>query len=60
MLHGEKVLERKIIPKVIDKEKNANTEDTTRTENTVIAILLNAGAKAYEKLKDVIVAEDWN
>lgn len=59
MLHGEKVLERKIIPKVIDKEKNANTEDTTRTENTVIAILLNAGAKAYEKLKDVIVAEDF-
>ena len=59
MLHGEKVLERKIIPKVIDKEKNANTEDTTRTENTVIAILLNAGAKAYEKHKDVIVAEDF-
>lgn len=59
MLHGEKVLERKIIPKVIDKEKNANTEDTTRTENTVIAILLNAGAKAHEKLKDVIVAEDF-
>lgn len=59
MLHGEKVLERKITPKVIDKEKNANTEDTTRTENTVIAILLNAGAKAYKKIKDVIVTEDF-
>lgn len=59
ILHGEKVLEKKIIPKTIDKEKNSNTEDTIRTENTVIAILLNAGDKAYEKIKDIIVAEDF-
>lgn len=59
ILHGEKVLEKKIIPKTIDKEKNSNAEDTIRTENTVIAILLNAGNKAYEKIKDIIVAEDF-
>lgn len=59
ILHGEKVLEKKIIPKTIDKEKNSNAEDTIRTENTVIAILLNAGDKAYEKIKDIIVAEDF-
>jgi len=56
---GEKVLEKKITPKVVKKEENEVSEGIIRRENTVIAILLTEGIKAYEKIKNTITIEDF-
>ena len=56
---GEKVLERKVTPKVAKKEETEVSEAVIRRENTVIAILLTEGIKAYEKIKNTITIEDF-
>jgi len=55
---SEKILEKKVTPKVIKKEETQVSDGIIRRENTVIAILLTEGLKAYEKIKDIIKIED--
>jgi len=56
---GEKVLERKATPKPTKKEDTEISEGIIKRENTVIAILLTEGIKAYEKIKNTITIEDF-
>ena len=56
---GEKVLDRKIAPKIIKKEENEVSDGVIKRENTLIAILLMEGIKAYEKIKNTIAIEDF-
>lgn len=56
---GEKVLEKKITPKVVKKEISEISEAVIKRENTVIAILLTEGLNAYEKIKNTITIEDF-
>ena len=56
---GEKVLERKITPKVINKESNKISDAVIRRENMVLAILITEGNKAYEKIKDVVTVDEF-
>jgi len=56
---GEKVLERKVLPKVEKKEQNEISEAIIRRENMVISILLTAGNDAYNKLKDLITIQTF-
>jgi len=56
---GEKILERKVTPKVVNEEKNEVSDAIIRRENTVIAILLTEGSNAYSKIKNIITAEDF-
>ena len=56
---GEKILEKKITPKIVKKEETQLSESVIRRENTVIAILLTEGIKAYEKIKNTITIEDF-
>ncbi len=56
---GEKILENKVTPKIVKKEGNQVSEGVIRRENTVIAILLTEGIKAYEKIKNTITIEDF-
>jgi len=56
---GEKVLERKVTPKAVKKEEVEVSDAVIRRENTVIAILLTEGLKAYEKIKNTITIEDF-
>ena len=56
---GEKILEKKVTPKVTKKEEAAVSDAIIRRENTVIAILLTEGIKAYEKIKNTITIEDF-
>lgn len=56
---GEKILEKKVTPKVVKKEETQVSEGVIRRENTVIAILLTEGIKAYEKIKNTITIEDF-
>lgn len=56
---GEKVLERKVTPKVVKKEENEVSDAIIRRENMVISILLTAGNDAYNKIKDTITIENF-
>ena len=56
---GEKVLEKKVLPKVIKKETNEIPEVIRRRENAVISILVTEGYKAYEQIKNIISLEDF-
>lgn len=56
---GEKVLEKKVTPKVVKKETSEISEAVIRRENTVIAILLTEGLNAYKKIKNIITIEDF-
>ena len=56
---GEKVLERKVTPKVVKKEENEVSDAIIRRENMVISILLTAGNDAYNKIKDIITIENF-
>lgn len=56
---GEKVLERKVAPKVIKKQEMTVTEAVIRRENMVLAILLTEGMKAYEKLKTIVTINEF-
>ena len=56
---GEKVLERKVAPKVIKKQETTVTEAVIRRENMVLAILLTEGIKAYEKIKNVVTIDEF-
>jgi len=56
---GEKILEKKVTPKVVKKETTEISEAVIKRENTVIAILLTEGIKAYEKIKNTITVEDF-
>ena len=56
---GEKILENKVTPKIVKKEENQVSEGIIKRENTVIAILLTEGIKAYEKIKNTITIEDF-
>ena len=55
---GEKVLERKVVQKVAKKEENQISEAVVKKENTVIALLLTEGQKAYNKIKETITLDD--
>ena len=56
---GEKILEKKVTPKIVKKEEAEVSDAVIRRENTVIAILLTEGMKAYQKLKNIITIEDF-
>jgi len=57
---GEKVLERKVAPKVVNnKHEEKVTEGIVKRENMVLAIIMTEGIKAYEKLKTVITIEEF-
>lgn len=56
---GEKVLEKKVTPKVIKKETSEISEAVIKRENMVIAILLTEGLNAYKKIKNTITIEDF-
>lgn len=56
---GKKILEKKVTPKVVKKEETQVSDAVIRRENTVIAILLTEGNKAYEKIKNTITIEDF-
>lgn len=52
---GEKILEKtNVKPKIIRKEETVISEDIIRRENMAIAILLNQGITAYEKMKNTV------
>ena len=52
---GEKILEKtNVKPKIIRKEETVISEDIIRRENMTIAILLNQGITAYEKMKNTV------
>jgi len=56
---GEKVLERKVTPKIVKKENNEISDSIIRRENMVISILLTEGNKAYNKIKDIITLDTF-
>ena len=56
---GEKILEKKVTPKVQQKQEEKITEGTIKRENMVLAILMTEGLKAYEKIKTVISVDDF-
>ena len=56
---GEKVLERKVTPKVQNKEEEKITEGIIKRENMVLSILMTEGIKAYEKIKSVITIDEF-
>lgn len=56
---GEKMLERKPIPKVISKEDNKINESIIKRENIVIYLLMNEPEKVYEKLSSKIGVKDF-
>lgn len=56
---GEKMLERKPIPKVISKEDNKINESIIKRENIVIYLLMNEPEKVYEKLSSRINVKDF-
>lgn len=56
---GEKVLERKITPRIAQKQEEKITEGVIRRENMVLAILLTEGYKAYEKMKEAITVDEF-
>lgn len=56
---GEKVLERKVAPKVVKKEVNEVSDSIIRRENMVISILLTEGNNVYNKIKDVVKIENF-
>ena len=56
---GEKVLERKPIPKVVSKEDNKINESIIKRENIVIYLLMNEPEKVYEKLSSKIGVKDF-
>ena len=56
---GEKILEKKVTPKIQQKQEEKITEGTIKRENMVLAILMTEGLKAYEKIKTVISVEDF-
>lgn len=56
---GEKVLERKVTPKVVKKELNEVSDSVIRRENMVISILLTEGNNAYNQIKDVVKIENF-
>ena len=56
---GEKVLERKPIPKVVSKEDNKINESIIKRENIVIYLLMNEPEKVYEKLSSKIEVKDF-
>lgn len=52
---GKKILEKtNVKPKIIRKEETVISEDIIRRENMAIAILLNQGITAYEKMKNTV------
>ena len=52
---GKKILEKtNVKPKIIRKEETVISEDIIRRENMTIAILLNQGITAYEKMKNTV------
>ena len=55
---GEKILERKVVPKTVHKE-NTISEAIIRRENMVLAILLTEGINAYEKLKSIVTINEF-
>ena len=56
---GEKILEKKVTPKLQQKQEEKITEGTIKRENMVLAILMTEGLKAYEKIKTVISVDDF-
>ena len=58
---GEKVLQSKKVEvrQVKQEEKNEIDEDLKRRENTIIALLLDANAKVFQKIKERIKPEDF-
>ena len=56
---GEKVLERKPIPKVVSQEDNKINESIIKRENIVIYLLMNEPEKVYEKLSSKIGVKDF-
>ncbi len=55
---GEKILERKVMPKVVHKEDKIS-EAVIKRENMVLSILLTEGLNAYYKLKTVITIDEF-
>lgn len=56
---GEKVLEKKVTPRIVHKQEEKVTEAVIKRENMVLAILLTEGYKAYEKIKEVITVDEF-
>ena len=56
---GEKILEKKVTPKVQQKQEEKISEGTIKRENMVLAILMTEGLKAYEKIKTFISVDDF-
>lgn len=56
---GEKILEKKVAPKVVKKQEDVVSEAVIKRENMVLAILMTEGIKAYEKIKTVITIDEF-
>ena len=56
---GEKVLERKVAPKITNKQEDTINEAIIKRENMVLAILMTEGLKAYEKIKNIITQNEF-
>ena len=56
---GEKVLERKVTPRIVHKQEEKVTEGVIKRENMTLAILFTEGQKAYEKMKEVITVDEF-
>ena len=56
---GEKVLERKAFPRAVHKQEEKLDKSVIKRENMVLSILLTEGHKAYEKMKEVITADEF-
>ena len=54
-----KILEKRIKPKIPIKEENTISEAIIKRENTVISILLTEGINAYKKIKETISIEEF-
>jgi DNA primase len=55
---GEKILERKVTPKVVKQETTEVSDGIIRRENMVISILLTEGNNAYNQIKDIVRIEN--
>ena len=55
---GEKTLEKPIVKKEIEKEKQEIDSSTTKRENLIIYLLINYPQESYKKIKSVISEND--
>ena len=56
---GEKILDKKINPKIEKKQEEKVTEGIIKRENMVLSILIAEGIKVYEKIKTVVSIDEF-